>query len=316
MHAANRIVEEVEKAYLGNAAAMRKIAAKEGLAASEGIWDWQHLAVRVAKYIQTAARYTQTPGRQPTNQDFAAYFLTTGKKGYCMHFATAAVTLLRALGVPARYTEGYVVPSGAAGAEGWLDIPGKNAHAWAEVWVPGMGWLPLEVTPGGADRGRARVSASSSSASRAAPSSQAAAFSGQAAPNASWAGESSSLTQSAAEANGKFSPLWAALTAALVLVFAIVFVYYIHHKNRRADFRQNNARAAGLAIYRYLRRLAAFGYEPPGEITALANKAFFSNQPITAKEQALLLALAKTARKQTFFCLKLPQKIWFYLRGL
>ncbi|MFV0413442.1 MAG: transglutaminase-like domain-containing protein, partial [Oscillospiraceae bacterium] len=78
------------------AAAMRQIAAEEGIAASEGIWDWQYLAVRVAKYVQTAARYTQTPGRQPANQDFAAYFLTTGKKGYCMHFATAAVTLLRA----------------------------------------------------------------------------------------------------------------------------------------------------------------------------------------------------------------------------
>ncbi|MFV0411744.1 MAG: transglutaminase-like domain-containing protein, partial [Oscillospiraceae bacterium] len=302
------------------AAAMRQIAAEEGLAASEGIWDWQYLAVRVAKYVQTAARYTQTPGRQPANQDFAAYFLTTGKKGYCMHFATAAVTLLRAFGVPARYTEGYVAPAKAGETEGWLDIPGKNAHAWAEVWVPGMGWLPLEVTPGGADRGRAPVSAPSSSspASRAASSSRAAASSSsQAMPSASLAGAgSSSNTQYAAEANGNFPPLWAALAAALFLVFAIVFVYYIHYKNRKADFRQKNTRAAVLAIYRYLCRLAAFGYELPGEITELANRAFFSNQAITAQEQALLLALAKTAREQTFSGLRFPQKIWFCLRGL
>ena len=46
--------------------------------------------------------------RQPAQEDFAVYFLTEGKRGWCMHFATAAACMLRALDVPARYVSGYV----------------------------------------------------------------------------------------------------------------------------------------------------------------------------------------------------------------
>lgn len=49
-----------------------------------------------------------TSPRQPAQEDFAVYFLTEGKRGWCMHFATAAACMLRALDVPARYVSGYV----------------------------------------------------------------------------------------------------------------------------------------------------------------------------------------------------------------
>ena len=56
--------------------------------------------------------------------------------------------LLRAAGVPARYVEGYVVSEGDITPETWLAVPDSQAHAWAEVYVPGMGFLPVEMTPG------------------------------------------------------------------------------------------------------------------------------------------------------------------------
>ena len=43
------------------------------------------------------------------SEDFAIWFLTEADTGYCIHFATAAVVLLRAAGIPARYVDGYVV---------------------------------------------------------------------------------------------------------------------------------------------------------------------------------------------------------------
>lgn len=111
----------------------------------------------VQKILKEQAAYSLSPGSVPSGKDFADYFFFENKKGYCMHFATAGVLMFRALGVPARYAEGYVVPAEAIRkAEASVElqaltevsIPDKNAHAWVEVYQPGIGWMPVEVTPG------------------------------------------------------------------------------------------------------------------------------------------------------------------------
>ena len=91
--------------------------------------------------------YTLSPQSPPEGEDFVTWFLTEGREGYCVHFATAAVALFRSAGIPARYAEGYAVPSGYDGL--WVDVPDYNAHAWVEVYTGGTGWLPVEVTPAG-----------------------------------------------------------------------------------------------------------------------------------------------------------------------
>ena len=65
-----------------------------------------------------------------------------------MHFATAGVMLLRSRGVPARYAEGYLVNDADFASDGWADVKDSRAHAWAEIYVDGVGWVPLEMTPG------------------------------------------------------------------------------------------------------------------------------------------------------------------------
>lgn len=92
--------------------------------------------------------YTLTPPPLPEGKDFVEYFLFESNQGYCVHFASAAVAMFRALGLPARYAEGYAVPSGE---EGWVDVPDYNAHAWVEIYTGGTGWIPVEVTPAGPD---------------------------------------------------------------------------------------------------------------------------------------------------------------------
>ena len=81
---------------------------------------------------------------QPRDEDFVLHFLTQSRQGYCVHFASAAAVMLRALDIPARYVSGYV----AVVQGGRADVPDSAAHAWVEYYLDGFGWLPLEATPG------------------------------------------------------------------------------------------------------------------------------------------------------------------------
>ncbi|MFQ7452488.1 MAG: transglutaminase-like domain-containing protein [Flavonifractor plautii] len=82
--------------------------------------------------------------RRAGGEDFVAWFLTESHRGYCMHFASAAVLLLRSMGVPARYVSGFVADVPASGR---VNVPDSAAHAWVEVYIDGYGWEPVEVTP-------------------------------------------------------------------------------------------------------------------------------------------------------------------------
>ncbi len=65
------------------------------------------------------------------------------RSGHCELFATAAAVLLRARGIPARYVGGYY---GDPTADG-LTLRDWDAHAWAEAWVPGKGFVVVDATP-------------------------------------------------------------------------------------------------------------------------------------------------------------------------
>ena len=99
---------------------------------------------KVAAYIQNAATYNlaynQNLDREP---NVALAFLGAYKEGVCRHYATAATLLYRALGIPARYTVGFMadVTAGETTA-----VKGADAHAWVEVYEEGFGWRYVEVT--------------------------------------------------------------------------------------------------------------------------------------------------------------------------
>ncbi len=81
----------------------------------------------------------------PHDRDFVSYFLLDSREGYCSYFASAMAVLCRAEGIPARYVEGYRVYSEA---DGVTNITGEDAHAWVEVYIRGIGWVPYDPTPG------------------------------------------------------------------------------------------------------------------------------------------------------------------------
>jgi len=104
----------------------------------------------VKEYIQNAAVYNKQHDPFPDDVDMAIYFLNVLKEGICQHYATAAVVMYRALGIPARYVTGYLVYTKA---NTWTTVKAKQAHAWVEVYIDGMGWVPMEVTGTGFDDG-------------------------------------------------------------------------------------------------------------------------------------------------------------------
>lgn len=102
---------------------------------------------KVAAYVQGAATYNLEYDRAlDEEEDIVVAFLQTYKEGICQHYASAATLLFRTLGIPARYTIGYV---GETISEDWTEITTQNAHAWVEVYIDGTGWVNVEVTGGG-----------------------------------------------------------------------------------------------------------------------------------------------------------------------
>ena len=68
------------------------------------------------------------------------------RRGYCEHFATTMVVMLRVQGIPARLVEGYL--PGDRDATGEETIRRSRAHAWVEAWFPGYGWVDFDPTAG------------------------------------------------------------------------------------------------------------------------------------------------------------------------
>jgi transglutaminase-like putative cysteine protease len=102
---------------------------------------------QVAEFIVTRGSYTHTPPRTPEGVDFAIFFLEVSRLGYCIHFATAATLMLRALDVPARFTAGYLVHITQSNVDNTVILTDRNAHAWVEVFFDDLGWVPIDVTP-------------------------------------------------------------------------------------------------------------------------------------------------------------------------
>ncbi|MDQ3229204.1 MAG: DUF3488 and transglutaminase-like domain-containing protein [Pseudomonadota bacterium] len=83
---------------------------------------------------------TPLPGRHAVDE-----FLFDQKRGYCEHFSSAFVVLMRAAGIPARVVTGYVGGYRNPIGDYWI-VRNSDAHAWAEVWLQGRGWVRVDPT--------------------------------------------------------------------------------------------------------------------------------------------------------------------------
>ena len=87
--------------------------------------------------------YTLAPGT--LGADPVDEFLFETRRGFCEHYATSYVTLMRLAGVPARVVLGYQGGERNPHADHWV-VRQSDAHAWAEIWIPGEGWARVDPT--------------------------------------------------------------------------------------------------------------------------------------------------------------------------
>lgn len=120
-------------------------------------------AKAVESYLRQEGEYTYEleevplPGRE---DDFVDQFLFESKQGYCDHFSTSMVVMLRSLDIPARWVKGFtpgdtVRVTDEKELEAYqaeelyrVEVKNSNAHSWVEVYLEDRGWVPFEPTPG------------------------------------------------------------------------------------------------------------------------------------------------------------------------
>ncbi|HEU4752772.1 MAG TPA: transglutaminaseTgpA domain-containing protein, partial [Armatimonadota bacterium] len=101
------------------------------------------LAGAVERYLPQ--HHTYSLKNEIREGDPVSTFLLEGRAAHCEYFASAAVVLLRCLGIPARYVTGFYAHE--ASGPGSMVVRERDAHAWAEAWIDGKGWITVDATP-------------------------------------------------------------------------------------------------------------------------------------------------------------------------
>jgi transglutaminase-like putative cysteine protease len=270
-------------------AVMLSLAAQGGLDPSS-----PSLIDEVAAYIRSAGVYDIETSPY-LSDDYAVCFLTQAQRGYCVHFATAAVAMYRALGVPARMTEGFFVE---AERGRYVDVMGAQAHAWAEVYLDGLGWLPVEVTGHGGLNDTAETNTEPTMApdtsvpptETPAPQAEAAQESGAADPLPVGIVQGAPNEQRLRQTYSVRSTIRTVLLLALLLA-ALPVWRRVHLALWRARMEQRDPNKAAVAVWKRSQNAARFGGEVPAEIRKCAEKACFSEKGISAEERDASRAL-------------------------
>jgi transglutaminase-like putative cysteine protease len=105
-------------------------------------------ALALTLHLQNRYSYQSPPPAYPADAEVSDYFLFESRTGHCEQFATALVVMARSLGMPARYVTGYL-PGNFNPFTGFYEVRGSQAHAWAEIYLPGFGWMAFDPTPTG-----------------------------------------------------------------------------------------------------------------------------------------------------------------------
>ena len=265
-------------------------------------------AIRTAirEYLDETLTYDEQAGGTDKKTDFLQLLLEDTKCGYSVHYATAAVLLLRYCGVPARYAEGYYLPDGQ---QGEVTLTEANAHAWAELYLDGVGFVPCEVTPGYAgeetpqpdgERNTAHTPPSPASAPFNAPPEtvQPEQIEEEIAPSLWW--------------------IWV-ICAAIVLLLALWVV--LRRRRLRGALKAIDAlppREAVLRRYGYvkfLRRYAPQTISDTREIAQIVDLAQFSDHAITDEQRGLMDRFAADVAQTCLRQWNMPRRLYYrYIR--
>lgn len=115
---------------------------------TQGIEGDYQKALALKKAIGQRVEYSLEAPPVPAGADPAEYFLFESKVGYCDLYATSMVVMARSIGLPARYVTGYYPALGIRDRDRRWVLHQSEAHAWAEIFFDGHGWVPIDATEG------------------------------------------------------------------------------------------------------------------------------------------------------------------------
>ncbi|HJL44023.1 MAG TPA: transglutaminase domain-containing protein [Myxococcales bacterium LLY-WYZ-16_1] len=104
-------------------------------------------ALAFKQYLEKTSIYSFEKRYGDAEDPTGEFLFSEDKVGYCVHLAHSMALLLRAVGVPSRVSVGYAVDARQRGRGSSLLVTNSDAHAWAEVYLDGVGWVPIEVVP-------------------------------------------------------------------------------------------------------------------------------------------------------------------------
>ena len=115
------------------------------LAVTQGHASTYGKVVALEGWMADHLRYSTDIPPLPQGADAVNNFLFGSRVGYCEQISTALAVMLRGIGIPAREAVGYV-PGPYNPITDLYDIEAKDAHAWVQVWFPGLGWQNFDPT--------------------------------------------------------------------------------------------------------------------------------------------------------------------------
>ena len=272
----------------------------------------------VAEFVRNSAVYNIDTQPYPS-EDYAVYLLTEGSEGYCVHFATAAAAMYRALGIPARLVSGVLAETVA---DTPVEIRRLNEHAWVEVYIDGVGWLPVEVTPGTLDGGEGDSGEESAEPPQPADGERPPTPAPGPSPAPDSGGESGAehneieADTKQPDTGGKTAPVLLALLAVLLLL-AAPFLWYLGKRRRWKKQLGGERNKAAISIWRCAKRICSFGGEMPPVIAQNAQRAFYGRGLDSTKELKAGRQALEQLREETYAALPWYKKLIFkYVHGL
>lgn len=103
-------------------------------------------AMAISFWLEAHTQYS-VRSKHADAPDPTASFLFGDRIGYCVHLAHAAALLARALGLPSRVAAGYAYQNLDRSGGSAILLRSGDAHAWAEVFLEGIGWVPVDPAP-------------------------------------------------------------------------------------------------------------------------------------------------------------------------
>ena len=280
--------------------------------------------IRVTKqfsaHLGAYCQYDAGAPAAPEGVDPVYYFLSESNRGYCMHYASAVTLMLRAVGIPARYVNGFAAN---ITSNRQTDVPDRAAHAWVEVWIDGFGWYPVEVTPAAAfawmgqsgipyPDNRFEETPEPTDTPRPTETPEPAEETDQ--PTATLPGSGDVVGPGQGNSGPDFTALLSVLRIVAPVIGAFLFVWSVQFAVKRLRgwrMSRANTNRSALVCYGYLCQLEHWGGRTDARAVELAQKARFSQHTLTQDELDLLRYLVDRERSRLCVVPRLPMRLVF-----